>query len=136
MTVPDEVTYRQTLDEVAAITDLNARIAEAVAEYGLTNYPLPTGEKYDGGGFREAVVLSITTLRLVSRRTRNGASAHWWMLRAEALSSKFGAHLYLPNASMLAAAHIEGIGIFELVVDKHGLRCSLAVGPIAGWRLE
>ena len=136
MTVPDEATYRQTLNEVAAITDLSARIAEAVAKYDLTSYPLPTGEEYDGDGFRESVVLSITTLRLVSRRTRNGASAYWWTLQAEALSSKFGAHQYLPNASMLVAAHIEGIGIFEFVVDKHGLRCSLAVGPIAGWRLE
>ncbi|WP_419911937.1 hypothetical protein [Candidatus Poriferisodalis sp.] len=136
MTVPDAAAYRQTLNEVAATTDLSARIAEAVATYDLTRYPLPGGEEYDSDGFRESVVFSITTLRLVSRRTRNGASAHWWARQAEALSSEFGGCRYISNVAMLVAAYIEGIHIFEFVVDRFGLRCSLDVGPIAGWQFK
>ena len=135
---PDNETYLRTLSDIAADHELEARIATAVLEFGLAQCPLPVDGGYDGDSFRDAVILCVTTLRLTSRHKPAGASAHWWVKQAVALSGMFGDPASVPRAAMIVAAHIEGIEVteFQVAVAPGGVlrpSCSLAVGPTNAW---
>lgn len=138
---PTLTAYQSTLDELSRDAGFCAQIAEVVSALGLERAPLPRGMLYTCDALRNAVALSLTTLRLCARRSTRGKSDYYWKHQAERLSRLAGQSEYVPRAAMLIAAKIEGVPIrnFAIVPQDEDDSSAIPSGmlgadPTAAWR--